>query len=137
MANPNRSKKDLIREQAESDLESFIRLIHPQRVLGSIHSEVISWWTRENSKSHQLLLLPRDHGKSALVAYRVAWEITRNPTIRVLYISSTANLAQKQIKFIKDILTSDIYTFYWPDMVNPMEGVREKWTESEFSVDHL
>lgn len=136
MANPNRSKKDLIREQAESDLESFIRLIHPQRVLGSIHSEVISWWTRENSKSHQLLLLPRDHGKSALVAYRVAWEITRNPTIRVLYISSTANLAQKQIKFIKDILTSDIYTFYWPDMVNPMEGMREKWTESEFSVDH-
>lgn len=136
MANPNRSKKDLIREQAESDLESFIRLTHPQRVLGSIHSEVLSWWTRDDAKSHQLLLLPRDHGKSALVAYRVAWEITRNPAIRVLYISSTANLAQKQIKFIKDILTSDIYTFYWPEMVNPMEGMREKWTESEFSVDH-
>ena len=136
MAPSNRSKKDLVREQAETDLESFIRLVHPQRVLGGIHSEVINWWTREDSKSHQLLLLPRDHGKSALVAYRVAWEITKNPAIRVLYISSTANLAQKQLKFIKDILTSDIYTFYWPDMVNPMEGLREKWTESEFAVDH-
>ena len=136
MAPLNRSKKDLVREQAETDLESFIRLVHPQRVLGGIHSEVINWWTREDSKSHQLLLLPRDHGKSALVAYRVAWEITKNPAIRVLYISSTANLAQKQLKFIKDILTSDIYTFYWPDMVNPMEGLREKWTESEFAVDH-
>lgn len=135
---PNKtvSKKDLIREQAEGDLESFIRLVHPQRVMGSVHSEVISWWTREDAKTHQLLLLPRDHGKSALAAYRVAWEITRNPAIRVLYISSTANLAQKQLKFIKDILTSDIYTFYWPDMVNPNEGLREKWTESEFAVDH-
>lgn len=136
MNHKTRSKKDLIREQAEGDLESFIRLVHPGRVLGSIHSEIISWWTREDAKTHQLLLLPRDHGKSALVAYRVAWEITRNPAIRVLYISSTANLAQKQLKFIKDILTSDIYTFYWPDMVNQTEGLREKWTESEFAVDH-
>lgn len=74
--------------------------------------------------------------KSALIAYRVAWEITRNPAIRVLYISSTAGLAEKQLKFIQDILTSTIYTRYWPDMVNPDMGKREKWTQSEFSVDH-
>jgi hypothetical protein len=104
-----KDKKELIRLQAESDLESFIRLVHPQRVLGACHIDLIRWWTREEAKSHQLVLLPRDHGKSAMVAYRVAWEITRNPAIRVLYISSTSNLAQKQLKFIKDILTSDIY----------------------------
>src|SRR6478735_11297992 len=98
------SKKDQIRAQAEGSLEAFIRLVHPRRVLGSIHVDVINWWTREDAKSYQLVLLPRDHGKSAMVAYRVAWEITRNPTVRVLYISSTANLAEKQLKFIKDIL---------------------------------
>jgi hypothetical protein len=130
------SKKDQIREQAENDLESFIRLVHPGRVMGSVHTDLIRWWTRQEAKSHQLVLLPRDHQKSAMVAYRVAWEITRNPAIRVLYISSTANLATKQLKFIKDILTSNIYRFYWPDMVHPDEGMREKWTESEFSVDH-
>lgn len=130
------NKKEQIRLQAESDLESFIRLVHPQRVIGSIHSELIRWWCREDAKTHQLVLLPRDHGKSAFAAYRVAWEITKNPAIRVLYISSTANLAIKQLKFIKDILTSDIYRFYWPDMVNPIEGMREKWTENEISVDH-
>jgi phage terminase large subunit-like protein len=70
------------------------------------------------------------------VAYRVAWEITRDPTIRVLYISSTSNLATKQLKFIKDILTSDVYRFYWPEMVNENETEREKWTEFEISVDH-
>lgn len=128
--------RTLIREQAEADLVSFIRLVHPQRVLGSIHEELIRWWYREESKSHQLVLLPRDHCKSAMIAYRVAWEITKDPTIRVLYISSTSNLAIKQLKFIKDILTSDIYRFYWPEMVNVEESKREKWTETEISVDH-
>lgn len=130
------SKKDQIRAQAEGSLEAFIRLVHPQRVLGACHVDVINWWTREDAKTHQLLLLPRDHGKSAMVAYRVAWEITRNPAIRILYISSTANLAEKQLKFIKDILTSDIYRFYWPNMIHPEEGKREKWSVSEIAVDH-
>lgn len=125
-----------IRKAAEDSLETFIRLVHPQRVLGSVHIELINWWTRQDAKPHQLVLLPRDHGKSAMVAYRVAWEITKNPTLRVLYISSTANLAEKQLKFIKDILTSKIYTRYWPEMVKEDEGKREKWTNSEISVDH-
>lgn len=129
-------QKEQIRLAAESDLETFIKLIHPTRMLGSIHTQVIQWWGREDAKSHQLLLLPRDHQKSALVAYRVAWEITRNPAVRVLYISSTANLATKQLKFIKDILTHDIYRYYWPEMVLDDEGKREKWTASEISVDH-
>jgi len=94
---------------AENSLEEFIKLVHPKRCLGAVHKNVIQWWTRQDARSHQLLLLPRDHMKSALVAYRVAWEITRDPTLRVLFISSTSNLATKQLKFIKDILTSETY----------------------------
>jgi hypothetical protein len=123
------------RALAESSLEEFIALVHPKRLLGNIHREVINWWTSENASNYQLLLLPRDHMKSALVAYRVAWELTRDPTLRVLYISSTANLAKKQLKFIKDILTCDAYRIYWPEMVNKDEAKREKWTEGEISVD--
>lgn len=126
----------MVKQQAEADLVSFIKLVHPQRVLGPIHEEIIRWWCRDDALSHQLLLLPRDHMKSALVAYRVAWRITKDPTLRVLYISSTSNLATKQLKFIKDIFTSEIYRRYWPEMVNEDETKREKWTESEISVDH-
>lgn len=125
-----------VRNKAESDLESFIRLVSPERMLGQVHIELIRWWTREEALSHQLVLLPRDHQKSALIAYRVAWEITKNPAIRILYISSTSNLAEKQLKFIKDILTKPIYRKYWPNMVNIDEGKREKWTTTEISVDH-
>lgn len=130
------SRKDQIRLTAEADLESFIRLIAPDRMLGQVHLDLIRWWTRESALSHQLVLLPRDHQKSALIAFRVAWEITKNPAIRVLYISSTANLAQKQLKFIKDILTSELYYSFWPEMVNRDEAKREKWKETEISVDH-
>lgn len=128
--------KDSIRQAAEADLEFFIRLVSPQRVLGHVHIELIRWWTREDAKTHQLCLLPRDHQKSALIAYRVAWELTRNPSLRVLYISATSNLATKQLYFIKSILTSDIYRYYWPEMVNEREADREKWTETEIAVDH-
>jgi phage terminase large subunit-like protein len=124
-----------VRELAEADLESFIRLVSPQRALGQCHIDLIRWWNREEAKSHQLVLLPRDHQKSALVAYRVAWAITRDPTIRVLYISATSNLAEKQLKMIKDIMTCDKYRKYWPEMINVDEAKREKWTTTEIAVD--
>lgn len=125
-----------IREEAEASLISFIKLVHPMTLMGSIHEELIEWWCRPDASSHQLVLLPRDHAKSRYIAYRVAWELTKDPTLRVLYISSTANLAIKQLKFIKDILTCKKYKKYWPLHVNEEEGKREKWTENEIALDH-
>ena len=125
-----------IKEAAEADLLFFIKLIAPEQVLGQCHEDVIAWWTRQDQKSHQLLLFPRDHQKSRLIAYRVVWELTKDPTLRVLYISATANLAEKQLSFMKTIFTSDIYRRYWPDHVNKDEGKRKRWTTSEIMLDH-
>lgn len=127
---------DQIRQAAENDLEFFIQLVAPQQLLGDCHKEVIEWWTRQDARNYQLLLFPRDHGKSRLIAYRVAWELTKDPTLRVLYISATANLAEKQLSFIKGILTSEIYRRYWPEHINQEEGKRSRWTNSEISLDH-
>lgn len=128
--------RDEVRQLAESDLEAFIRLVAPKEVIGNCHKDIIRWWNRQEAKSHQLLLFPRDHGKSRYVAYRVAWELTKNPALRVLYISATANLAEKQLSFIKGILTSDIFRYYWPEHINREEGKRSKWTNSEIELDH-
>jgi len=125
-----------IRIAAEDDLAFFIQLIAPSQVLGNCHKDVIQWWNRPEAKHHQLLLFPRDHGKSRLVAYRVAWELTKDPTLRVLYISATANLAEKQLTFIKGLMTSDIFRRYWPEHIHPEEGKRSKWTNSEIALDH-
>ena len=127
---------DEIRERAEADLTFFINLVAPTQVLGNCHKDVLDWWTRPDAKNFQLLLFPRDHGKSRLVAYRVAWELTKNPTLRVLYISATANLAEKQLTFIKGIMDSDIFRRYWPEHIHKEEGKRTKWTNTEISLDH-
>lgn len=129
------TEKD-IRDHAESDLLTFIRLVAKNRVLGDIHKDLCAWWNRTGAADHQLVLLPREHMKSTLMAYRVCWEITRSPSITVLYISATANLAEKQLGLIKTILTSPEYTRYWPEMINRDEGKREKWTNSEIAIDH-
>jgi hypothetical protein len=132
----NELARDERRRLCEADMVEFTKLIQPDRMFGNIHREVISWITSSNAKSHQLLLLPRDHMKSVIAGIYAAWELTRNPALRILYISSTSNLATKQLKFIKDILTSPTYRLYWPEMVNQEEAKREKWTEREISVDH-
>lgn len=136
MAGVPKNKKDAIRSLAEADLLTFIRLVAPYRMLGAVHEELVQWWTRSDALDNQLCLLPRDHQKSAMIAYRVAWWITKHPDTTVLYVSATANLAEKQLKFIKDILTSDIYRFYWPEMVNVNENFRERWSVDEIAVDH-
>jgi len=125
-----------IRERCEASLEDFIKVISPHRVLGDCHIDLLRWWTREDASANSLVLFPRAHQKSAMVAYRAAWEITRNPSITIMYVSATSRLAEAQVKFIKDILTSPYYTKLWPEMVNPEEGKREKWSLTEFAVDH-
>ena len=127
---------DEIRELAESDLMAFIHLVAPHRVLGNCHKNLIKWWTRPDAKDHQLVLYPRDHMKSALIAYRVAWELTKDPTLRVLYISATSTLAQKQLGFIKQIFESEVHRRYWPDHIHKDEGKRSKWTNFEIELDH-
>jgi len=127
---------DVIRKEAEADLEAFIRLVAPYQVIGGIHSEWCSWTMSQQAGSHQITLLPRDHGKSRYIAFKVAWYVVKRPDIRILYISSTSGLAEKQLYFIKQILESTIVRRYWPDLINADEGKREKWTNTEIAVDH-
>lgn len=128
--------KDEIRQAAEASLEFFIHLVSPGEHMGACHKDVIKWWTRPDAKSHQLLLFPRDHGKSRYIAYRIAWELTKDPLLRVLYISATSNLAEKQLGFIKGIFESEVHKRYWPEHINPVLGLRSKWTNSEIALDH-
>lgn len=128
--------REEIREAAEADLEVFIRLVAPHLVLGECHLELIRWWQSSSRKENTLVLYPRAHLKSKLMAYKTAWEITNDPAITCLYVSATSALAEKQLYLIKKIFTSKTYMKYWPDMVNPEEAKRERWTASEISVDH-
>lgn len=124
-----------IRTTAMENLHFFAQLLNPLRVYGDLHKEVFDWLQLDEG-GNQLLLLPRGHMKSHCLAVWCAWWITNHPESTILYISATAELAEKQLYDIKNILTSDTYRRYWPDMLNPEEGRREKWAVSKFAVDH-
>lgn len=124
-----------LRDLAESDLYTFACLVNPERVYGEVHKEVFGFL--QHSKSpNDLLLLPRSHMKSHCIAVWCAWWITIHPETSILYVSATTTLAESQLYAIKNILTSATYTRYWPDMIHPDEGKREKWSTSAIAVDH-
>lgn len=131
-----------IRELAKEDLFFFAKLVNPNYMYGDIHKEVFNWlgqyklFSGDDATSNKLVLLPRAHLKSHMVATATAWLITRHPEITILYLSATAELAELQLLAIQNIMASDVYQRYFPEYINPQEGKREKWNQRKFSIDH-
>lgn len=131
-----------IRETAMNDLYFFARLVNPGYVYGEIHKDCFKWFQeyslygKGEATQNKLLLLPRAHLKSHILATATAWLITKHPEITILYVSATAGLAETQLFAIQNILSSSVYQRFFPEYINPQEGQREKWSLSKFSVDH-
>jgi phage terminase large subunit-like protein len=129
------STKDEIRELALNDLGTFAALVNPKYLYGDIHKQVFRWLMDEEHPN-QLLLLPRGHLKSHCLAVWAAWWVTKHPETTILYISATADLAETQLYAIKNMIGSPVYRRYWPEMIAPEEGKREKWATTAIAVDH-
>lgn len=124
-----------VRELAEADLYTFACLVNPERVYGEVHKQVFKF-LQDCETPNQLLLLPRAHMKSHCIAVWCAWWVTVHPETSILYVSATTTLAEAQLYAIKNLLTSPIYQMYWPEMIHPDEGKREKWSTGMIAVDH-
>ena len=131
-----------VRELALSDLFTFARLVNPGYVYGDIHQTLFKWlegydlYGEDSDSNNKLIMLPRAHLKSHMVATWAAWIITRHPEVTILYVSATSTLAETQLYAIKNILDSDNYRRYFPEFIHPQEGKREKWTNTGISIDH-
>lgn len=132
-----------IRDAALNDLFFFARLVNPGYMYGDVHKEIFKWMQEytlfgrgESITSNKLIMLPRAHLKSHMVATWCAWVITRHPEVTMLYVSATSELAETQLYAIQNILGSSIYQRYFPEYINPQEGLREKWSVKKLSIDH-
>ncbi len=132
-----------LRERAKEDLPFFARLVNPGYLYGSIHDEIFRWMQDyylfgpdDELTSNKLIMLPRAHLKSHMVATWAAWIITRHPEVTILYVSATADLAETQLFAIQNIIGSSSYRRYFPEYIHPQEGKREKWSVKRVSVDH-
>jgi len=132
-----RDIKKQVKELCEADLVNYIKTVAPYAVMGKVHEEVCDFLTeKESKKLYKLVLMPRGHRKSFLLGMFTAREIALNPAITILYISATSELAEAQLRIIKQTLESPKHMKYWPTLIEAEEGKREKWTNSEINVDH-
>lgn len=132
-----------VREKAIADLPTFATLVNKGYVYGQLHMDIYKWMMEytlygkgESITANKLIMLPRAHLKSHMVATWAAWLITRHPEVTILYVSATADLAETQLYAVQNILASDVYRRFFPEYVNPQEGKREKWSQRKMSVDH-
>src|SRR5574341_1117470 len=133
-----------IRETALNDLFFFAKLVNPGYMYGDIHKDIFKWMEQynlygkgEEYSNNKLIMLPRAHLKSHMVATWCAWVITRHPEVTILYVSATAELAETQLFAVQNILGSTTYQRYFPEYINPQEGLREKWSMRKMSIDHI
>lgn len=133
------TKKQIeIKELAEARFFKFVRLVAPHLNLGHVHEDVCNWiqMNTESGVLRQLVLLPRGHLKSTLIALYVAWRIVKRPWITILYASASGDLAEKQLDAITQILTGPDVSFYWRGLIHAKISDREKWRTKAIQVDH-
>jgi len=129
------------RELCRESLWVFAQTMNPMYCYGEIHKEIYKWMEdytlyQESQTSNKLILLPRAHLKSHMVATWVAWIVTRHPEVSILYLSATSELAETQLFAIKNIFESGPYQHFFPEYIHPQEGKREKWNNAKISIDH-
>jgi len=132
-----------VRERALADLYYFASLMNRGYMYGEVHRDIFRWLQEyslfgqaDDLTSNKLIMLPRGHLKSHMVATWCAWIIARHPEITMLYLSATAELAETQLFAIQNILASKTFRRYFPEYINPQEGLREKWSVKKMSIDH-
>lgn len=126
-------------ELCQYNFFSFMQTLNPNYLYGDIHQEVASFLSNPDSEERQLLLLPRGHLKSHIIACLCVWQITFKPWTTIVYLASQEDLAKAQLYAIKQMMTSDIYTALWPEMFSEESGIkgeRGAWSAFAFDVDH-
>jgi hypothetical protein len=132
-----------LRELCHDDLRVFARTMNPGYMYGEIHMEIYEemmdyelFGQGDDTTNNKLILLPRAHLKSHMVATWAAWLLVRHPEITILYLSATTGLAETQLFAIKSILESSRFQKLYPEYIHPFEGKRAMWNNSKIILDH-
>jgi predicted phage terminase large subunit-like protein len=138
---PERAKE--VRQRARDDLYYFARLVNPGYMYGEVHREIFRWMEEytlfgigDDLTSNKLVMLPRAHLKSHMVATWCAWIILRHPEVTMLYVSATAELAEVQLYAVQNIIDSTTFRRFFPEYIHPQDGLREKWNTKKMIIDH-
>ena len=132
------------RQRAMNDLTFYARLVNPGYMYGQIHLDIFKWLEEytlygrgKTLTANKLIMLPRAHLKSHIVATWASWIVVRHPEVTILYVSATSGLAETQLSAIKNIMQSPVFMRYFPEYIQEQEGKRARWNNTTVTVDHI
>lgn len=137
-----RSKTQVISPEAiraRDDIDFFTEWISGLPAANDYHLQWSKIWATNNSNAllnkiagaNYNILAPRGSGKSARVAYAVAWAIGHNPGMPILYISYKQAIALSRSRLIKRIIEHHKYQEVFPH-IRPNKN---KWNDTEWEID--
>ena len=91
--------------------------VFTEYVLGYVQADIHKT-IQEAFNNHErlVIMIPREHGKTSQVMSRIAWEIGKNPEIRIKVVSESTDLAESLVPPIEKILRSVRYRQVFPNV---------------------
>jgi len=126
-------------EEALEDFGAFCRRYWPDDQVTAFHME----WAEDISEAvdtggRTMLLAAQRHGKSQMLRKYCTWRIAKDPDIRIMWVSQTADLAKRSVGYVLDILGGHVKMA--EEILGPGKEFRPPprnnmaWTAEEFTV---
>ena len=108
-----------VRERAQNDFMTFVKHVYDGFIEGNHHKQVAKQFEKlaVNPGSRIIVNMPPRHTKSEFASYMLpAWLIGKNPELKIIQTTHTAELAVRFGRKVRYLMELDIYREIFPDV---------------------
>ena len=108
-----------VRERAQNDFMTFVKHVYDGFIEGNHHKQVAKQFEKlaVNPGSRIIVNMPPRHTKSEFASYMLpAWLIGKNPELKIIQTTHTAELAVRFGRKVRNLMELDIYREIFPDV---------------------
>ena len=112
-------KNLLIRAKAQENFMAFVKHVYEGFIEGDHHKKVSKQFEKlaTNPGSRIIVNMPPRHTKSEFASYLLpAWLIGKNPTLKIIQTTHTAELAVRFGRKVRNLMELDVYKAIFPDV---------------------
>ena len=109
----------VIRAKAQNDFMAFVKHVYEGFIEGDHHKKVAKQFEKlaTNPGSRIIVNMPPRHTKSEFASYLLpAWLIGKNPTLKIIQTTHTAELAVRFGRKVRNLMELDLYKAIFPDV---------------------
>jgi hypothetical protein len=109
----------VIRAKAQNDFMAFVKHVYEGFIEGDHHKKVAQKFEKlaKNPGSRIIVNMPPRHTKSEFASYLLpAWLIGKNPTLKIIQTTHTAELAVRFGRKVRNLMELDLYKAIFPDV---------------------